>query len=257
MGRKNNYEPETKKIITVSNYSAIAEIYPHIMRSIDYEKWADYIYQISKEVKKKNISVLELAGGTGRIAANLNTRVKKIIISDLSFSMLKHLRNSYLLKICCDMQSLPFKKKFDFIFSTFDSINYINKKENINRLLDSVSGCLSDKGLFAFDVSLEKNSFKYEKYLNRRGKVNGVVFKQRSYFDKRTRIHYNHFELTLANGKKVEEIHKQKIYLFEDYFNIIEDSDFYVHKCYKAFTFENADTNTERAQFILKKKTYA
>ena len=257
MGRKNNYEPETKKIVTVSNYSAIAEIYPHIMRSIDYEKWADYIYQISKEVKKKNISVLELAGGTGSIATNLSTKVKKIITSDLSFSMLAHHQDSHLLKICCDMKSLPFKKKFDFIFSTFDSVNYINKKENINKLLDSVSGCLSDKGLFAFDVSLEKNSLKYEKYLNRRGKVNGVLFQQRSYFDKRTRIHYNHFELTLANGKKVEEIHKQKIYLFEDYFDLIDKSDFYVHKCFKAFTFENANADTERAQFILKKKNYA
>ena len=257
MGRKNNYEPETKKIVTVSNYSAIAEIYPHIMRSIDYKEWADYIYQISKEVKKKNISVLELAGGTGHIASNLSDRIKRIITSDLSFSMLSRQKKSQLLKICCDMKSLPFKKKFDFIFSTFDSVNYINKKENIIKLLDGVSNCLTDNGIYSFDVSLEKNSLKYEKYLNRRGKVNGVVFQQRSFFDKRTRIHYNHFELTLANGKKVEEIHKQKIYSFEDYFNFIDNSDFYVHKCYKAFTFENANADTERAQFILKKKSYA
>lgn len=257
MGRKNNYEPETKKIVTVSNYSAVAEIYPHIMRSIDYKKWAEYIYQISKEVKKKDISVLELASGTGHTASNLKTKIKKIIISDLSYPMLSNLNDSQLSKVCCDMKSLPFKKKFDFIFSTFDSINYITRKENINKLLCDVGRCLTDNGLFAFDVSLEKNSLKYEKYLNRRGKVNGVVFQQRSFFDKRTRIHYNHFELTLANGKKVEEIHKQKIYLFEDYFNFVEKSDFYVYKCYKAFTFENADENTERAQFILKKKSYA
>jgi len=257
VGRKNYYESETKKIVTVSNYSAIAEIYPHIMRSIDYEKWADYIYQISKEVKKKNISVLELAGGTGNIALNLSSRIKNIIISDLSFSMLSRQKDSQLLKICCDMKSLPFKKKFDFIFSTFDSVNYINKKENIIKLLDAISNCLTDNGIYTFDVSLEKNSMKYEKYLNRRGKVNGVVFQQRSFFDKRTRIHYNHFELTLANGKKVEEIHKQKIYSFEDYFNFIENTDFYVYKCFKAFTFENANADTERVQFILKKKSYA
>jgi len=227
------------------------------MRSIDYKKWAEYIYQISKEIKKKNISVLELASGTGHSAFNLKTKIEKIILSDLSLQMLSNLKDPRLLKVCCDMKSLPFKKKFDFIFSTFDSVNYINKKEDINKLLCDVSRCLTDKGLFAFDVSLEKNSLKYEKYLNRRGKVNGVVFQQKSFFDKRTRIHYNHFELTLANGKKVEEIHKQKIYLFKDYFDFVEKSDFYVYKCYKAFTFENADENTERAQFILKKKSYA
>ena len=257
MGRKNNYEPETKKIVTVSNYSAIAEIYPHIMRSIDYVKWADYIFQISTELKKKNPSVLELASGTGEVAAQLKSQIKKIFVSDLSFLMLSYYKNTGLQKVCCDMKSLPFKKKFDYIFSTFDSINYLRTKESVCKLFADVSSCLSEEGIFTFDVGLEKNSTKYEKYLNRRGKVGGIIFEQRSIFNKRTRIHYNIFKLTLANGKKVEEIHKQKIYLFEDYFDLIDKSDFYVHNCFKAFTFENADSNTERAQFILKKKSYA
>ena len=84
--------------------------------------------------------------------------------------------------------------------------------------------------------------------------MKGIKYKQKSYFNVRSRIHYNHFEITLADGKKVEEIHKQKIYRFEDYFEFIEDSDFYVSKCYETFTFQNANAATERAQFILKKR---
>ncbi|MHB8931536.1 MAG: hypothetical protein ACYC5R_13145 [Melioribacteraceae bacterium] len=60
--------------MSVKTYSAIAEIYPHMMRSIDYKEWADYIHQISKEIKKKKISVLELAGGTGAISKILQKK---------------------------------------------------------------------------------------------------------------------------------------------------------------------------------------
>ncbi|MBA4405773.1 hypothetical protein C0389_00720 [bacterium] len=240
----------------VKTYSAIAEIYAHMMRSIDYKEWADYILEISREVKKKNLSVLELAGGTGAIASLLCTKMK-IVSSDISYAMLKKNKDGAVPKICCDMVRLPFKKRFDFIFSTFDSVNYLNTKEKFISYLNSAEGCIVDDGILAFDVSLENNSKKFEKYLNRRGKIDGITFQQRSFYNRTTRIHYNHFDITLADGKKVEEIHKQKIYRFEEYFDFIDRSRFYVHKCYKAFTFKNADAETERAQFILKKKNHA
>ncbi len=223
------------------------------MRSIDYKEWADYIHQISKELRKKKISALELASGTGAIAKLLQKKMN-IVSSDISFNMLNEDGDKSFPKVCCDMMYLPFKNKYDFIFSTFDSVNYLNTKEKFMRYLENANRCIDDGGLLAFDVSLENNSKKFEKYLNRRGKVNGITFRQRSLYNPATRIHYNHFELTLANGQKVEEIHKQKIYRFEEYFDFIDRSDFYVHKCYKAFTFKNADAETERAQFILKKK---
>jgi hypothetical protein len=40
----------------------------------------------------------------------------------------------------------------------------------------------------------------------------------------------------------------------EDWFNFIDSSKFYVSNCLKAFTFDNANEDTERVQFILKKK---
>lgn len=223
------------------------------MRSIDYKIWADYIFEISKELKNKKPLTLELAGGTGAIAKLLNTKLK-IISTDISFSMLSKDKNGIITKVCCDMMNIPFKNRYDFIFSTFDSVNYLNTKEKFLRYLQSVSGCISDNGLLAFDVSLENNSIKFEKYLNRRGKVNGITYQQRSFYNHATRIHYNHFTLVDDNGRTSEEIHKQKIYRFEEYFDFIDRSDFYVHNCFKAFTFKNADSGTERAQFILKKK---
>jgi hypothetical protein len=223
------------------------------MRSIDYSEWADYIIAISSELGIKKISALELAAGTCELSKILSRKMN-IVSTDISFAMLSADSAGRSVKVCCDMTSLPFKNRYDFIFSTFDSVNYLGTKEKFLKYLKSAGACISDNGLLAFDVSLENNSRKFEKYLNRRGKVNGIMYRQRSLYNPSSRIHYNHFELTFDDGRKVEEIHKQKIYRFEEYFDFVDRSDFYVHKCYKAFTFKNADSETERAQFILKKK---
>lgn len=235
-------------------YSQLALIYSHLMRSIDYDKWANYIFEISKEIKSNKIFALELACGMGNIAKRIASKFDFYIACDLSFSMLQYFENKNIPRVCCDMTLLPFKQKFNFIFSTFDSINYLTTQEKIKKLLSEVDYCLTDDGLFTFDVSLEANSIKYQRYLNRSGKIDGINYLQKSKYIREERIHYNIFEITLADGHKVKEIHKQKIYRFEDYFKMIDKSNFYVKHCYEAFTFNNANPQSERAQFILKKK---
>lgn len=227
------------------------------MRSIDYSKWANYIFKISNEVKRKNLSVLEIACGTGVLAEHLKSKFKSLISCDLSYYMLQKVKGKAVMKVCCDMTALPFKNEFDFIFCAFDSVNYIQSKDKYKKLFEGVDYCLAKDGVFTFDVSLESNSIKYQRYLNRTGKFEGTKYVQRSFFNQKSRIHYNYFELTLADGSKVEEIHKQKIYPFEDYFTFIGDSNFYVHRCYEAFSTKDANEKAERAQFILKKKKNA
>lgn len=226
------------------------------MKSIDYNKWADYIYKISEDIKRNNLSVLELAAGTGNVSERLGKKFSSLLISDRSISMLNQCKNISRSKVCFDMTEIPLKKKFDFVFSTFDSVNYLLTKEKFLRMLSSVNDILVTDGIYTFDVSLEKNSLRYQKYLNRKGRFEGIKYRQESRFDSKQRMHYNYFEITLADGTKVEEIHKQKIYQFEDYFRFIDDSDFYVYKCLEAFSWKDANRNTERAQFILKKKNY-
>lgn len=235
-------------------YSYLATIYSHIMRSIDYDGWAEYILSISRMLNTKEIYALELASGIGNIAQKLSKEFKLYVASDFSISMLKQFSDKTIPCISCDMTYLPFKKRFNFVFSTFDSINYLMSKRKILKMLNEVNSCLFDDGLFTFDVSLESNSIKYQKYLNRTGIVEGIRYQQISTYDDKRRIHYNLFQIMLEDGKKVTEIHKQRIYHFDEYFEIIDKSNFYVEACYKAFTFDNADAKSERAQFILKKK---
>jgi len=240
--------------LQVKPYTALAAIYSHLMRSIDYSGWADYIFEISSEIKNENLTVLELAGGEGTLSKILNNRFDRMFICDLSPEMLRQIGNTAFPRVCCDMSFLPFKRKFDFVFSTFDSVNYLLTKERFVSMIKSVSDCLCDDGIFTFDASLEKNSLRYQRYLNRKGTFGNIKYLQKSRYNEKTHIHLNQFEFTFPDGTSVMEIHKQKIYSFEDYFRFIDGTDFYVQKCLVAFTQKDADTNTERAQFILKKR---
>ena len=220
------------------------------MKSIDYNSWADYIIDISYHYNKKANNILELASGNCLISEKLSGEFNNILLTDNSISMLTN--NSVpLKKICCDMTLLPFKNKFDLIFSTFDSINYLIEKVSLKKLFNEVKRVLSKDGIFTFDVSLEKNSTKNLRRLNRKGKYNGIKYIQKSEYDKKEKIHYNFFELTLESGEKIKEIHKQRIYDFEEYFEIIYNCDLIVRDCFDAFTFDDASNKCERVQFIV------
>ena len=238
----------------VKDYSALAQFYSHLMKSIDYKKWANYIFEISRELKREEVSVLELAAGNANVSAHLAKKFSYILISDRSVEMLRQCQDLANSKVCFDMTEIPLKKKFDFAFSTFDSVNYLLTKEKFIKMLSEVHRVLNDDGIFTFDVSLEKNSLRYQKYLNRKGKYLGIKYRQQSKFDPKKRMHFNYFEITFADGSTVEEIHKQKIYEFEEYFRFIDESGFYVCKCVETFSWKDANRNSERAQFILKKK---
>lgn len=240
------------------NYSIIAQIYSHLMRSIDYKMWAKYIYDISRILKKKNISVLELACGAGNIAKHLSKKIEDYTLCDLSLNMLNSIEGCSNRKINCDIKALPFKSKYDFIFSTFDSVNYLLTKKTFIEMLKNVENCLKDDGIYTFDVSLVNNSINNHKYLNRKGEYQGIMYEQKSRYNQLKQIHSNSFKITDREGKKYFETHRQRIYPFDEYFDMIAKTDLYVFGCYDSFSFNNASSSSERAQFVLKKrKVYA
>ncbi|MCX7876191.1 MAG: class I SAM-dependent methyltransferase [Melioribacteraceae bacterium] len=235
-------------------YNQISSIYSHLMRFIDYEMWANYIYKISKQLNKKNIYTLELASGNCKLAYHINKKFKFYVASDLSKYMLLNGSPKVKNKICCNFLNLPIKIKFDFIFSCFDSVNYLTTKNKFLKMLSEVDSILNDDGIFTFDVSMENNSLKYQKYLNRKGIYNNIKYEQISRYNSIRKVHQNKFLLEFKDGTKIEETHIQKIYSYEEYFEMISKSNFYVSMCYEAFSFKDANPNSERIQFVLKKR---
>lgn len=234
-----------------SAYNKLASVYSHLMRKVRYSDWAEYIYSISERYVDRDASVLELAGGNCNLANYLSAHYPNIIVSDQSKQMLKTDEVKILPKVCCDMTLLPFKTKFDFIYSTFDSVNYLTSKRKLYNLFREVEAVLEDTGIFTFDASLERNSYTHIKQPVRRGVWNNIDYVHRTLYNDKTKIHRNIFEIKFDDGSVFKEIHKQKIYQFEEYFNLIEKAGLFVIECLETFTYRDAKATSERAQFIL------
>jgi len=207
-----------------------------------------------KDYIPKRPKVLELAAGNLRFAKRIKKHFKSIVVSDLSYNMLHSSRGIKFPRVCCDMTALPFKREFDLVLSSFDSVNYLTSKAKLLQLFKEVEKILKEDGIFTFDVVLENNCLTYEKFANRKGNYHGVNFEQISKYDKEKRFHKNIFNIFLPTGESLTEVHKQKIFPFFTYFEVIAKTNLYVVDCFKTFTFEKADQDSDRAQFILKRK---
>lgn len=236
------------------NYKYVSLIYDDFISNlIDYKFWAKYIYQLIKKFSLSKNYVLEIASGNCNLSRYLHKKFPNYVVSDLSLSMLKNCKVNTKLKVCCDMLQLPFKKKFDIILCSFDSINYILSKKKLSLFFKEIYKTLNDDGLFIFDAALIKNSYHHQKYALKQKKVKNIIIKRESIFIPKSRLHKNIFNFYLPNGIKVKEIHKQKIYDLYELFEIIDKNRFIISACYNAFTFDDCKPYNLRAQFVIKR----
>jgi ubiquinone/menaquinone biosynthesis C-methylase UbiE len=223
------------------------------MDFVSYKWWARYIYAITKTKVVKNPRVLEIAAGNCFLAEHLSKFYKNYTATDISRSMLQK-SSSKLQRVCCDMTAIPFNQQFDLILSSFDSVNYLMSKKRLLVFFKQVYNHLSEKGVLTFDAALESNSYKHQKTANNKGKTNGYLYQRKSIFLPLSKIHKNIFTITYPDGKSYVEIHKQKIYSYETFFEMAEKSGLYVVNCYKAFSFTKGKASSDRVQFIMKRK---
>jgi SAM-dependent methyltransferase len=236
-------------------YDKVALIYNHLMRDVDYKSWSKYILKIADYNSKNCKYVLELAAGNGRISEYLSAKFNNFIATDISLTMLKASASSEIIKICCDMKTLPFKTKFDFIFSAFDSINYILTQRDLIKLFSSIKNVLNENGIFTFDASLEKNSLNFVIPKISDGTYNGYSYKKINHYKKLSRKHINEFLIQDKSGVEVKEVHEQKIYKLNTYFRLADKAGLQIKACYNCFSFDDVNVNSERVQFVLRNNT--
>ncbi|HOP49716.1 MAG TPA: methyltransferase domain-containing protein [Ignavibacteriales bacterium] len=236
----------------VKQYTYSSFIYNELMAHVTYDKWAAYIANIVKIFIPKNPLVLDLTAGSGLLTDKLSKLLKTYIIAnDLSYYMLEQYNtDSY--KICSDIRSLPYKIKFDLVFSNFDSINYLLIEDDIFKAFKEISKILTIDGIFVFDVSLFKNSLPYKKPFHKTGTINGYYYFFKTEYDEINSIQTTTIDVIDKLGQKFQEIHKQKIYPLETFFYLLEEAGLEVIKCYDGFSKKIASNNSKRAQFITK-----
>jgi SAM-dependent methyltransferase len=233
-------------------YEKLAPIYDHVMSHVNYDLWVLYIESIVNTYLSKNSRILELGAGNCRFAKAFAGYYPNLITTDLSPDMLKSSGETCFPKVCCEMTKIPFNSKFDLIYSTFDSVNYLTSKKKLLSLFREVKRILSVEGIFTFDVSLERNSLIHAKELRKSKNHKGIKYLQLSEYNPKNRIHKNIFQIQFDDDSKYTEVHKEKIYKYETYFELMKKAGLYVEKCLETFTSKKGKANSKRVQFIVR-----
>lgn len=187
-------------------YTAFAKVYDKFMTDVPYEKWADFIDFLIREVgiskpnrgaadpleSERNL-VLDIGCGTGVLTEMMYDKGYDLIGVDLSQEMLDVAVSSRngrdILYICQDMSELDLYSTVGTVYSTCDSINYLIDDDQIENCFRKVANYLYPGGLFIFDVNTvhkyrdvigektiaetgEDSSFIWDNYYNELEKIN-------------------------------------------------------------------------------------
>ena len=113
-----------------------------------YKKWLP---------TNKDVRILELCCGTGRLTIPIAQEGYDICGVDYTPSMLEHAKRKAIeagLKIDfieADIRTLDLQEKFDLIFIPFNSIHHLYRNEDLFKALECVKNHLREGGLFLLD----------------------------------------------------------------------------------------------------------
>lgn len=139
-------------------YSAIAGVYDQFNQELDYEAWADFFERcFTRFLTSAPELVLDLACGTGRMTRVLAKRGYDMIGVDGSASMLSQAyeesNGENILYLCQDMRELELYGTVGAVVCCLDSINYLLKDEDVQKVFSLVHNYLDPDGIFLFDVN--------------------------------------------------------------------------------------------------------
>ncbi len=140
------------------SFSTVAEIYDRINGNA-YESYAD---MLSAEFANADIEVkevLDLGCGTGGICALLADKGYDMVALDVSPEMLNFARErnygKNTLLLCQDMREFELYGTVQAVYSSFDSLNYIQSLKDLQRVFALVRNYLEAGGIFVFDINTE------------------------------------------------------------------------------------------------------
>lgn len=148
-------------------YSHLARGYDAFTEDVDYTAWADYMEKLFKLGGRKVGTVVELACGTGTLAAELCRRGYDVTATDMSSEMLSAALNKCLdmderrpLFLCQDMRRLDLFGTYDAAICCLDSINYLDGPAQLEEMLLRLKNFIEPGGLFIFDINSD-SKFKH------------------------------------------------------------------------------------------------
>lgn len=246
----------------MDSYNGLSKIYDTLIyEDINYDKISNKVISLCKEFDVNYNSYLDLACGTGTLAAKIGKVFKKSFLVDMSEDMLmeayEKLRNDRINAaiICQDMSELNINSKFDLITCSLDSTNYITEEEKLKNYFKGVSSLLESNGIFIFDVNsyyklseiLGNNTYSYDE--------DDIFYCWDNYFE--DDITYMNLVFFIKNEElyeRFDEEHIEKAYHEDDLEKTLGECGLKVIRKTDNYGEDDITSLTERITYVVKKK---
>jgi SAM-dependent methyltransferase len=242
----------------MESYEGLAAIYDQLMvRDVDYERWADYLWDLICEVRQASVEGLEMAAGTGNLTEKLIQKNCHLDAFDRSEDMLMTAREKNLpLRDVSfyqqDMVTFRFAKAYDFVVCACDSINYLVRDGEIERVFSRVFEHLKAGGVFVFDVvTIYRMAELY-------GNETFVVDQDEIYYVWKNRWRPERgiidYEITFfaQDGdcyERFDEVHRQRGYSLQEIKAALVQAGFENIQAFNAFSKDPVGEKSERVQW--------
>jgi len=215
---------------TVQNYSNLSRHYENL-----WGKWHTQHLPLLEPLLKKCPSdsrILDLGCGTGALVERFCSMGYHAEGMDISADMIAAAKNRSIPAgrlIRQDMSRFHCERKYNFITSTFFTVNYLNHKQ-LDDFFLSVSMALEPGSIFYFDSCTERLLKKKHRGVTVHTLENDKLTEKKIY-DARSRTALTHFEFT----NQTKETHCQYPYGLTDFLGSIMQAGMYVLHSYGSF----------------------
>lgn len=243
---------------TSEPYTGLAEAYDYVLRHVDYEKWYQFIRNIMHSYVECPETVLELGCGTGKFGAKFSADNYRIFGVDLSLNMLRVAKTRAFRSfriICADIRNFYFKRKFDFIFSVHDTMNYQLTNKDVRDVLRCVKEVMHDGSVFMFDITTEHNIDRFFNNKTSYYKTRGMNIEWSNAYDREKKHIISSFTIRHSDGRIFNEEHIQRIYSENEMRIILDEEGFEIIEVCSDYTYNPPSDETIMINFVVKVKT--
>ncbi len=240
-------------------YSRLALGYDAVMAHVDYDGWADYVYELLQRHAPEASALVEIGCGTGSLALALS-RLDDFDLRgyDGSAAMVevaqrKAARQGAEIAFAHAVFADPIPGPLaDAIVLVYDGLNYLLHERQIATLLRHVHAALRPGGVFIVDQSTPANSLNHVGEFDDEGRADAFAYTRAGSYDPETRLHTTVFDLS-AEGQSHSETHVQRAYSLEELQALFDASPLAPEAAYDAFSTEDATSASERIHWVARK----
>jgi len=242
--------------VPVPPYSRLSAVYDHVMRHVDYKRWARHVVDLLKLGGMKEGTILEAACGTGTLSLLLPRRRFTILAFDSSEEMLaiarrKAQRRPDIMFFRADLTSFRPPAPVDAVICLYDSVNYLIDPGDVRRFLECVRAALLPGGLLIMDAATEHNSVSNTALLRDSGTVRSASYIRDNYYVPEEKIHYTEFTIRTTEGTFLER-HRERLYSEKEIDGFLRRARFGEVRGLDDFNFGPATAESDRMHFLAK-----